>query len=253
MMRVRTLSRLLRLSAALVVMGTTQLVFAAGPGGKQHPTSMNALPSGGKVVAGSATIKGVGGNVINVNQTSERAVVNWDTFNVAKGATVNFNQPSSSSTTLNYVKGADASVINGTVNANGQVILVNSNGVVFGKGAEVNVGGMVATTMDTSAEEFMSGKNTQTYKGVATGKVINRGRINVMSPDGYVALMAPEVQNEGVVLATMSGKNAVALVAGQQVTLTFNGSQFNMSHVGDRFFKFSYKVNGRLRRSITTV
>jgi large exoprotein involved in heme utilization and adhesion len=91
-------------------------------------------------------------------------------------------------------------VINGTINANGQVILVNSNGVIFGKGAEVNVGGMVATTMNTSAEEFMNAKSTQTYKGGANGKIINRGRINVMSPDGYVALMAPEVINEGVVL-----------------------------------------------------
>jgi filamentous hemagglutinin family protein len=96
-----------------------------------------ALPTGGNVVAGNATI--TQSNLkVNINQTSQRAVVTWDQFNVGKDASVNFNQPNTSAVTLNRVTGASASVIDGAVRANGQVILVNPNGVTFGKGAQVD-------------------------------------------------------------------------------------------------------------------
>lgn len=177
------------------------------------------------MVAGTAAISQAG-NTMNINQSSQRAVINWSSFDVGSKATVNFNQPNSQAATLNYVNSASKSMINGAVNANGQVIFVNNNGVVFGKGAEVNVGGMVATTMNTSAKEFMDGKEIQTYEGGNTGKVINRGNITGNNINSYIALMAPQVINTGVITATMGGNNAIALVAGQKVTLQFSGSQF---------------------------
>ena len=207
-----------KLLAALAVAGLAQQAFAAAP-------APNALPTGGKVVAGSAAISQAG-NTMNINQSSQRAVINWNSFDVGSKATVNFNQPNAQAATLNYVNSASKSMINGAVNANGQVIFVNNNGVVFGKGAEVNVGGMVATTMNTSAQEFMDGKAIQIYEGGTTGKVINKGNITGNNINSYIALMAPQVVNTGVITATMGGNNAIALVAGQKVTLKFSGNQF---------------------------
>ncbi|QWD00837.1 hypothetical protein G6726_02230 [Polynucleobacter paneuropaeus] len=207
-----------KLLAALVFAGLAQQGIAAGP-------AANALPTGGKVVAGSATIA-QSGNTMNINQSSQRAVINWNSFDVGSKATVNFNQPNAQAATLNYVNSASKSMINGAVNANGQVIFVNNNGIVFGKGAQVNVGGMVATTMNTSAKEFMDGKDIQTYEGGnSNGKIINKGHITGNNINSYIALMAPQVKNTGVITATLGGNNAVALVAGEKVSLTFSNSQ----------------------------
>lgn len=182
------------------------------------------LPTGGVVAAGAATIS-QSANTMNVNQSSQRAVVNWSTFDVAKGNTVNFNQPNANASTLNRVNSASQSMINGAVNANGQVVFVNPNGIVFGAGAQVNTGGLVATTMDIADSEYMSGSGKMQFKGNGTGQILNKGKITVNNASAYIALMAPQVINEGVVIANMSGANAVALVAGQNVTLTFSGNQ----------------------------
>ena len=113
--------------AALLSLGVNH-VFGAS-------LAANALPTGGQVAAGQATIS-QSGNTLNVNQSSQRAVINWNTFNVGANSTVNFNQPNASSSTLNRINGASQSMINGAVNSNGQVIFINPNGVIFGKGAE---------------------------------------------------------------------------------------------------------------------
>jgi filamentous hemagglutinin family protein len=207
-----------KLLAALAIAGLAHHSMAAAPG-------THVLPTGGKVVAGAATIVTTG-NTMNINQSSQRAVVNWSSFDVGSRATVNFNQPNSSAATLNYVNGASKSMINGAVNANGQVIFINNNGIVFGSGAQINVGGMIATTMNTSTADFMAGKDIQVYEGGNTGKIINKGNITGNNINSYIALMAPQVKNMGVITATLGGNNAIALVSGQKVTLKFSGSQF---------------------------
>ena len=182
----------------------------------------NALPTNGQVAAGQASIS-QSGNVMNINQSTQRAVINWSSFNVGSNATVNFNTPNSNSSTLNRVNGDSKSMIDGAVNANGQVIFVNANGVVFGKGAEVNTGGLVATTMDIKNSDYMSGK--MNFSGGESGKVVNKGTITANGVNGYIALMAPEVKNQGVLIANISNSNTIALVSGTKVTLSFNGSQ----------------------------
>ncbi|MBU3613230.1 filamentous hemagglutinin N-terminal domain-containing protein [Polynucleobacter sp. MG-27-Goln-C1] len=185
--------------------------------------AQNALPTGGQVVAGNATINSTtaaNNAVMNVNQTSQRAVINWDAFNVGKNAAVNFNQPNANSVTLNRVTGATASMIEGAVKANGQVIFVNPNGVTFGKGADINAAGVVATTMNIADKDFMDGKST--YQGNGTGQVINEGKIRTNTDNGYIALLAPEVRNDGYLLAK-KGTGTVALGAGEQITLDFKG------------------------------
>ena len=182
----------------------------------------NVTPQGGKVVAGSAVIT-QSGLQTNINQSSQRAVVNWDSFNVGKDASVNFNQPNASAVTLNRVTGGSASVIDGAIRANGQVILVNPNGVTFGRGAEINAAGVVASTMNISDKDFMDGKST--FKGDGTGKILNEGKITATAAKGYIALLAPEVQNDGYLIAKMGPASTVALASGQQVTLDFRGDQ----------------------------
>ena len=106
-----------------------------------------AAPTGGVVVAGSASIGGAAGATV-ITQASQNAVLNWNSFNVAAGESVTFAQPNSASVALNRILGGDGSAIMGTLSANGKVFLVNPNGVLFGKGASVNVGGLVASTLD---------------------------------------------------------------------------------------------------------
>jgi mucin-19 len=158
---------------------------------------------------------------MNINQTSQRAIVNWDSFNVGKNATVNFNQPNASAVILNRVTSATPSMINGAVNANGQVVLVNPNGVTFGRGADINAAGVVASTMDIANKDFMNGKST--FNGNGKGAIINEGRISTNTDGGYIALLAPEVRNQGYLLA-LKGTGTVAIGAGEQITLDFKGN-----------------------------
>ena len=104
-----------------------------------------AMPSGGEVKAGQASIT-KSGNVMNINQGSQKAVINWQDFGIKKAETVNFNQ-NRNMAVLNRVTGNNASGIYGKMNAGGTVFLVNPNGITFGKGAEINVGGLIASTI----------------------------------------------------------------------------------------------------------
>jgi hypothetical protein len=112
-------------------------------------------------------------------------------------------------------------MIDGAIKANGQVIFVNPNGVTFGKGSEVNAAGVVASTMNIADKDFMDGKST--FKGNGTGAVINEGKIKTNVEGGYIALLAPEVRNDGYLLAR-KGAGAVAMASGEQITLDFQGN-----------------------------
>lgn len=135
------------------------------------PYPAGAAPQGGNVVSGSATIS-QSGNTTNIDQSSNKAIINWTSFSVASAETVNFNQPSSSSVTLNRVIGNESSVIAGTINANGQVFLVNSNGILFTGTSQVNVGGLVASTLDISNADFLAGNYV--FSGSSTNSVVNK-------------------------------------------------------------------------------
>jgi filamentous hemagglutinin family protein len=176
-----------------------------------------AGPTGGTVVAGSAGIS-QSGSTTNVNQSSQSAIINWQTFSIGKQETVNFLQPNSSAVALNRVNGNEQSIISGALNANGRVFIVNSAGVLFSKGAQVNVGGLVASTLDISNSDFMAGNYK--FSGTSAASVINRGNIHA-SPGGYVALLGKTVANDGVISARLG---TVAMAAGEQMTLNFGGN-----------------------------
>ena len=230
---------------ALVCLFALSTQFAVA----QNKIAVNALPTGGKVVAGAATISSTStatSATMNINQTSQRAVINWQTFNVGKNATVNFNQPNSNSVTLNRVVSATPSMIQGAVNANGQVILVNPNGVTFGKGAEVNAAGVVASTLNISNQDFMNGKNV--YSGNGEGKIVNKGTITATDPNGYIALLAPEIRNQGYLIAKMGPSSSVALASGEKISLDFRGTQL----IGVSIDKAAYKALIENKRIIET-
>jgi filamentous hemagglutinin family protein len=177
----------------------------------------SAAPSGGQVVSGNGSIAG-GGSATTITQASERLVIDWRSFNIAAGEAVNFVQPSSSSIALNRVTSGEASAIFGSLRANGQVFLINPNGVLFGAGSQVNVGGLVASTLDLGNNDFAAGHNR--FSGAA-GSVVNHGSI-AMADGGYAALLGGQVSNQGNIRATMGH---VALAAGSDITLDLAGDK----------------------------
>lgn len=174
-----------------------------------------AMPSQGVVVDGSAGISG-NGAAMTIDQRSQNAIINWQGFSIAQGESVTFNQPNSQSVALNRVLGQDPSNIFGALNANGKVFLINPNGVLFGRGAQVNVGGLVASSLDIADADFMAGDYT--FSGGGEGQVRNDGAIN--ADGGYVALLGANVVNDGVISARLG---SVVLAAGEAITLDVAG------------------------------
>ena len=180
--------------------------------------SVYAQPTGGVVTAGSATIGGTPGNM-TITQTSSNVAINWQSFGIQSGQSVQFAQPGSSSVALNRVIGSDPSNILGSLSSNGKVFLVNPNGILFGAGASVNVGGLLASTMAISDANFMA--SNYTFSGAGAGSVVNQGSINA-ADGGYVALLGANVSNQGVIAARLG---TVALAAGNAVTLDMAGDK----------------------------
>ncbi|ART47097.1 filamentous hemagglutinin N-terminal domain-containing protein [Acidovorax carolinensis] len=177
-----------------------------------------AQPTGGVVSAGSATIGGTAG-AMTITQTTPNVAINWLSFGVNAGESVRFVQPGSNSVALNRVVGADPSTILGSLSSNGKVFLVNPNGILFGAGASVNVGGLVASTLAISDANFMAAKYR--FSGAGTGAVVNQGAISA-ADGGYVALLGANVSNQGVIAARLG---MVALAAGNAVTLDMAGDK----------------------------
>jgi filamentous hemagglutinin family protein len=174
-----------------------------------------AAPVGGVVAAGAATI-GAAGARTTITQASGSAVINWQGFGIAAGEAVQFKQPGPSSVTLNRVVGGDPSAIFGSLSANGKVFLVNPNGILFGAGAAVNVGGLVASTLDLRDADFMAGRYR--FSGTSRAAVVNEGTLN--ADGGFVALLGSDVSNNGVI-STRLGNTVLA--AGEAITLDVLG------------------------------
>lgn len=176
-----------------------------------------ALPTGGQISAGQGAIAANGADM-TVTQRSQNLAINWQSFGIGASESVTFAQPNASAIALNRVLGADPTQIYGKLSANGQVWLLNPNGVLFGGGAQVNVGGLVASTLNISDADFLAGKRT--FNGTG-GSVVNQGNITA-ADGGYVAMLGGKVSNEGVIQARLG---TVALGAGKQVTLDFAGDK----------------------------
>jgi filamentous hemagglutinin family protein len=212
-----------------------------------HALDAGALPTNGQIGAGSGSVS-QSGNTMTVTQTSDRMAINWNTFNIGSAATVNFRQPTSSSVALNRVTSGDASQILGQLNANGQVYLINPSGILFGAGSSVNVGGLVASTLNISDANFMAGRNAFDLEG-ATGSVVNQGNITA-ADGGYVALLGAQVRNQGNIIARLG---SVVLAAGEKMTLDFNGDGLINVEVNNATLNANVLNNGLLQADGGTV
>ncbi|MDR5813514.1 filamentous hemagglutinin N-terminal domain-containing protein [Caballeronia sp. LZ033] len=193
-------------------------------------TPVDAGPSGGRIVAGSGTI-GSSGSATVIQQDSSRLGIDWNAFSTRPGESVTFNQPGANAIALNRVVGPRPSLLFGKLSANGQVFIVNPNGVIFGPGAQVNVGGLLASTLGLSTQDFMSGHYAFAASDQRHGwahwhhrhgddgdgaPVVNLGTLT-SAPGGYVALVGARVINAGTITTP---EGVTALAAGSRVAVT---------------------------------
>jgi filamentous hemagglutinin family protein len=176
-----------------------------------------AAPTQGVVTSGTATISQTG-NVTSINQSSGKASINWQGFSINSNETVNFNQPNVNSVTLNRVVGNERTIIDGALNANGQVWILNANGVLFNKNAKVNTAGLIATTKNISDTDFQKGEYK--FSGESNETVINMGTIEAKD-SGYVALLANKIENDGTIKAY---KGTVHFIGAKEATINLNGN-----------------------------
>lgn len=202
----KTISRQLKSAFAAWAAG----LYIIGTGATAY-----ALPEGGQVAAGQAAIT-TAGSTMTIAQQTAQAIINWQNFGIGSGEAVHINQPNSQAMLLNRVVGSNPSEIFGQLTANGQVILVNPNGVFFRPGSSVDVGGLTASTLNIANEDFLKGQLR--FAGDSKNPVINAGTITAQN--GYVNLLAKEVVNEGIIAAQTGSVN---LAAGSGISLDYNG------------------------------
>lgn len=200
------------------------------------PLTAIAAPQGANVVRGTATVVPVDANgLMQVNQTSNRAVIHWDSFNVSSGETVKFRQPGTSSVTLNRVMAGNGTIIAGDISANGRVFLLDPRGVLVTQGATLDVNSLVLSTASTDDDAFMDGRYSFNGADARPGAtIVNRGAI-LADQTGFVALVGANVSNFGTITAQLG---TVALAAAPAFSLDF---------VGDGLISFD--VSGALNGS----
>ncbi len=216
----------------LVSLGAGSLVLTPLPAG--------ALPQGGTVVQGQAQIIQVSPAELKIIQSTDKVIIDWQSFNIATGQTVNFVQNSALAQALNRVLGGGASSINGNLNANGQVVLSNAAGVHMGTLARVDVNSIVITAANIANRDFMAGNLTFGTAGNPTASVTNDGIITI-GAGGLVALVAPGVANNGIINARL-GK--VALASGNSFTLDLYGDKLIQFAVNDKVMQAATGATG---------
>ncbi|MDX1432256.1 MAG: filamentous hemagglutinin N-terminal domain-containing protein [Gammaproteobacteria bacterium] len=187
-----------------------------------------AGPTGGKVVAGSGHIQRPDASTTVIRQQSRSLAIDWTGFDVAGHERVQFQQPSASAAALNRVFSQLPSEIHGSITANGRIFIINPNGVIFGPGARVEVGGLMASTLDIDIDDFMSGRyRFDAPHGFEPGAIVNRGLIEAASGGG-VALLGGSVHNDGVIVADLGH---VVMAAGRHALVDFDGDGLIRFHV----------------------
>ena len=197
------------------------LIFMVGV----FPGLVYALPQDGEIISGAGSISNDGAGNLTVNQTSDKIAINWQSFSIGSNQSVMFMQPSASASALNNVIGSLGSSIQGTLNANGQVILTNPNGININANANIDVASLIASTLNISTQDFVN--NLYRFSqdpDQELGYILNEGTIRASD---FVALIAPGVENKGVMVANLG---TASVVAGEEVTVDF---------VGDGLINFS--------------
>lgn len=175
-----------------------------------------AAPNGANIVHGNVNISQNGSNTV-INQNTDKAIINWNSFDVNKGESVLFNQNSSSSVILNRVTNGLPTNIFGNISANGNVFILNQAGVLIGNGASINTNSFLAGAANINDNDFIAGKYN--FYG-AHGNIINNGSIKVQD-GGYAVLMGKNVTNNGLISAKL-GK--IYLSSGEAFRMDMSGN-----------------------------
>ena len=184
------------------------------------PTAALALPEGGAVAAGSATISTPTATSMRVEQATDRLIMDWTRFNIAANESVHFQQPSAAAIALNRVSGQEPSAIFGSLTATGQIFLLNPSGILFGPSSRVDVGALTASTLTMTNQDFLNSQYRFTQDpSAANAAVINQGLITA-GPGGYVALLGAAARNEGMIQGQLG---SIALASGRAATLDLRG------------------------------
>lgn len=181
--------------------------------------SAYAAPVDGTIISGNATITQPTGDHTVIHQTTDKAIINWRDFSISADEHTQFIQPNAGSITLNRVTGSNPSEILGRLTANGNILLINPNGIMFGANSRVDVGGLIATTADLTNDDFNNGNYRFNTPGKPDARIKNHGDI-IARTGGNIALVAPFVSNHGTIRAHL-GK--VQLAAGNTWALDMGG------------------------------
>ncbi len=205
-------SRPIRRMASVLTLGGSLAALLTGLGASGAAAAAPALPGGGRVAAGAASIGAPIGSSLTITQTSRTAILDWSSFSIGAGGAVRF--ANGSGATLNRVTGGSASQIEGLLSSSGSVYLLNPNGVIIGKTGVVNIGGsFVASTLDMTDSQFMAGGDL-TFSGASSASVSNRG--SIVASGGDAVLIGAAVENDGQMLAP---GGTAGLAAGHTVVL----------------------------------
>jgi len=215
--------------AVSAALGSAMTALAVGPGAAAVelpvPCAAGACGTSGPSSLGGATATQAG-NLLTVTQNSNasKAILNWASFNIGAGGKVNFVQPSATAIALNRIFQASPSQIFGSLTANGQIYLINQNGVIFGKGASVSTAGLVASSLNVSDAVFGAGlaSSSLSANGRLTPSLAGDGRLYVQTPDGQPVTgadgqpipVAVSVQQGASLSVTPGGR---IILAGQSV------------------------------------
>ncbi|MCH8313673.1 MAG: filamentous hemagglutinin N-terminal domain-containing protein, partial [Nitrospinae bacterium] len=212
------------------------------------PSMLYALPSEGTVQAGSAAIHQTSPDTLTIQQSTHKAIIDWRSFGILSNERVDFQLPSANGITLNRVTGNQPSAIFGKLTSNGNLFLINPNGILFGAGSQIDVNGLVATTSDIRNEDFLIGNYNFNIPSNRGGIVVNRGTITA-AQGGLVALVAPGVQNDGIITARLGRVN---LASGNTFTLDFYGDQLINLGVSSQIVEQVTGLDGEVLTSLVS-
>lgn len=189
-----------------------------------------ALPTGGDVVGGDADIATPTSDLLTVNQTTDRAVIHWDTFHIGQGAEVRFVQPGAAAAILNIVNGTTATTLAGQLTADGSVFLINPYGITITEHGVVDTRGafVAATLQAVDASKFMDGDGPLEFlaeEDGPEGRVTNEGTIWARD----VVLLGSRVANTGTITAgdALTARiGRVAFGSASHATLDLTGDGF---------------------------
>lgn len=210
---------------SLIILTTyTGATYASTPDLPQQ-----GLPQQDKVVSGNVTFTTTA-DKMTIKQETNKAQINWKSFDIGKNKEVEFKQPDANSVAYNRVTGGNASQIQGKLTANGKVYLANPNGVIITKEAEINVAGLLATTKDLEKISENGNSNTNKFtrklkdgQVLKEGQVINEGKITAQD---FVVLNGDQVINKGEI---SSNNGKVHLSSGYNFTFTLSDSGISVA------------------------